>query len=192
MASSGEVTALLRRWGSGDSDARDELMPLIYDNLKQLAAKAMRAENAGHTLRPTALVHEVYLRLAGGDTPWQDRIHFFAITSRAMRRVLVDHAKARRAQKRGGGNEVMALNEDVFASPEKDVVGVLALDGAMDRLAAIDPRKAELLEMIYFGGMTMDECGEALGISRTTAHREAAFAKAWLMKELQSVKHAAG
>jgi RNA polymerase sigma factor (TIGR02999 family) len=185
MESSGMVTALLRRWGDGDSSARDELIPLIYGNLKQLAAKAMRNENPGHTLRPTALVNEVYLRLAGGETPWQDRIHFFAITSRVMRRILVDHAKARRSQKRGGGGHAVTLNEEVFASPGDDVVGVLALDVAMEKLAAIDSRKAELLEMIYFGGMTLEECGKALGISTTTVHREASFAKAWLMKELQ-------
>lgn len=188
MASASDVTSLLQRWGQGDTAARDQLIPLIYDNLRNLARSAMQQENPGHTLRPTALAHEAFLRLAGGSTPWHDRVHFFAVTARLMRRVLVDHANARRAQKRGGGNAHAAVFQEDMAVVElvSDPVGVIALDRAMHNLAAIDPRKAELLEMLYFAGMTLEECGAALGISTTTVHREASFAKAWLRKELHS------
>lgn len=183
-----DVTVLLQRWGQGDEMARDQLMPLIYENLRNLARAAMRQESPGNTLRPTALANEAYLRLAspGASIRWRDRVHFFAITARVMRRVLVDHANARRALKRGGGKVGGGefREEMAFSGLGAHPVDLIALDRAVRKLAAADPRKAELLEMLYFAGMTLEECGVALGISTTTAHREASFAKAWLRKEL--------
>jgi RNA polymerase sigma factor (TIGR02999 family) len=182
-APSTPVTILLRRWREGDSDARDELIPLVYENLSSLAARSMSHESPGHTLRPTALVHEAYLRMAAGGVPWNDRLHFFAVASRVMRRVLIDHAKARSAGKRGGGAEAIAL-DDHLASRTTDPVDLLALDAALTRLAAFDARKAELVEMVYFGGMTLEECGHALQLSTATAQRDLASARAWLLKQL--------
>jgi RNA polymerase sigma factor (TIGR02999 family) len=173
------VTQLLRAWRAGEPAALDELMPLVYDELRRLARRHLRAEAPGNTLSPTALVHEAFLRLVDADVPWQDRVHFLAVGARIMRRVLVDRGRARRAQKRGAG---VAPVEETVADPAsgEPAVELLALDLALDELARIDERKAQAVELIYFGGLSYDEVAEALGISRATAHRDLRLAKAWL------------
>jgi RNA polymerase sigma-70 factor, ECF subfamily len=177
------ITQLLRQWSSGDKSALDELMPVVYDQLHKLAARYLRAERPGHTLRATALVNEAYLRLVDADVAWQDRVHFFAVSARLLRRILVDHAKATKRQKRGAGAEMIPLDEAVVVgahSPD----GLLALDTALKNLAAQDLRKSEIIELLCFGGLTYDETAAALNISPATVHRELKLAKAWLHREL--------
>ncbi len=178
------VTQLLAAWRSGDTGHLDRLLPLVYAELHQLAQRQMRAERPGHTLQATALVHEAFLRLSGADVPWQDRVHFFALAANTMRRVLVDHAKARRRGKRGGGAAHLPLEEalHVRESPSEDVE---ALDEALERLAARDARKARVVELHYFAGLNYDEIAEALSISPATVDRDLRFAKAWLFADLR-------
>jgi RNA polymerase sigma-70 factor, ECF subfamily len=177
------MTLLLRQWGGGDKAALDELMPVVYDQLHRLAARCLRSENPNHTLRATALVNEAYLRLIDFDVPWQDRIHFFAVSARLLRRILVDHAKASKRQKRGGGVAAITLDEALIVGPQISA-GLLDLDEAMQRLAAQDQRKSEIIELLCFGGLTYDETAAALNISPATVHRELKLAKAWLHREL--------
>ena len=143
----------------------------------------MRSERPDHTLRATALVHEAYLRLVDADVAWQDRVHFFAVSARLLRRILVDHAKANRRQKRGGGAETISLDEAVMIGPQS-TGGIVELDSALQRLAAHDPRKSDIIELLCFGGLTYDEAAAALKISPATVHRELTMAKAWLHREL--------
>jgi RNA polymerase sigma factor (TIGR02999 family) len=180
-----EVTSLLRSWRKGDSEALDRLVPLVYAELKVIAGRLMRGERPDHTLQATALVHEAYVRLGGAEVDWQGRSHFFAVAAKQMRRILVDHAKARRREKRGGGAERVTLDAVVAVSAEP-VPELVELDLALDRLAALDARKAEILELHYFGGLTYAEIGEALSVSPATVDRDLRFAKAWLNRELQS------
>jgi RNA polymerase sigma factor (TIGR02999 family) len=177
------MTLLLRQWGGGDKAALDELMPVVYDQLHRLAARCLRSENPNHTLRATALVNEAYLRLIDFDVPWQDRIHFFAVSARLLRRILVDHAKASKRQKRGGGVAAITLDEALIVGPQISA-GLLDLDEAMQRLAAQDQRKSEIIELLCFGGLTYDETAAALNMSPATVHRELKLAKAWLHREL--------
>ena len=177
------VTRLLKEWGGGNKDALDELMPLVYQQLRKLASISLRSERPDHTLRATALVHEAYLRLVEADVAWQDRVHFFAVSARLLRRILVDHAKANKRQKRGGGAEAVALDEAIMIGPQT-TGGIIELDLAMQRLAALDQRKSEIIELLCFGGLTYDETAEALKISPATVHRELKLAKAWLHREL--------
>jgi RNA polymerase sigma factor (TIGR02999 family) len=177
------MTLLLRQWGNGDKAALDELMPIVYDQLHKLASRAMRAERPGNTLRATALVHEAYLRLIDSEVEWQDRVHFFAVSARLLRRILVDHAKANRRDKRGGGAEKIPLDEAVMVGPQS-TAGLLELDLALEHLAAQDKRKSEVVELICFGGLTYDETAGALHISPATVHRELQLARAWLHREL--------
>jgi RNA polymerase sigma factor (TIGR02999 family) len=177
------VTQLLRQWGSGSKEALDELMPVVYEQLRKLASRCLRAERPDHTLRATALVHEAYLRLVDADVAWEDRVHFYAVSARMLRRILVDHAKAHRRDKRGGGAEKITLDEAVMIGPQADA-GILDLDEALVRLAAHDQRKSELIELLFFGGLTYDEAAGALKISPATVHRELTMAKAWLHREL--------
>lgn len=177
------VTELLRQWGSGDKQALDQLMPLVYDQLRKLAARCLRAERADHTLAATALVHEAYLHLIDVDVAWNDRIHFFAVSARILRRILVEHAKAHNRKKRGGGAQKVQLDEAIVVGP-KSSDRVLELDEALKRLAAHDPRKSEIVELLCFGGLTYDETAAALEISSATVHRELIMAKAWLRREL--------
>lgn len=181
--SSPAMTQLLKQWSSGDKAALDKLMPVVYDQLHKLASRCLRSERPDHTLRATALVHEAYLRLIDADVAWQDRIHFFAVSARLLRRILVDHAKANKRQKRGGGAEMIPLDEAIVVSPDS-TVGLLELDAAMERLAAQDQRKSEIVELLCFGGLTYDETAAALKISPATVHREIKLAKAWLHREL--------
>jgi RNA polymerase sigma-70 factor, ECF subfamily len=178
-----QVTQLLDKWRHGDESAVNELMPLLYDELRALAARQMSAERGSHTLQATALVNEAYLRLAGVDVPYQDRKHFFSVAARTMRRVLVDHAKTRNRKKRGGKQARVTLEEGLVMSPEPGA-DVAALDEALSRLEAEDARKAKVIELHFFGGLTYDEVAEALEISPATVHRELRMAKAWLYREL--------
>jgi RNA polymerase sigma-70 factor, ECF subfamily len=177
------VTRLLKEWGGGNKEALDELMPVVYQQLRKLASICLRAERPDHTLRATALVHEAYLRLVDADVAWQDRVHFFAVSARLLRRILVDHAKAGKRQKRGGGAEMIAFDEAVMVGPRTSG-GIVELDYALQRLAALDPRKSDMIELLCFGGLTYDEAAAALKISPATVHRELKLAKAWLHREL--------
>jgi RNA polymerase sigma factor (TIGR02999 family) len=177
------VTRLLREWGGGKKEALDELMPVVYQQLHKLASICLRSERPDHTLRATALVHEAYLRLVDAEVTWQDRVHFFAVSATLLRRILVDHAKAAKRQKRGAGAETVVLDEAIMIGPQSSG-GIIELDLAMQRLAALDQRKSEIIELLCFGGLTYDETAEALKISPATVHRELKMAKAWLHREL--------
>jgi len=192
MASDREfVTQLLQQWGSGNKEALDQLMPLVYDQLKRLASNCLRAERPHHTLRATALVHEAYLRLVESDVNFQDRVHFYAVSARILRRILVDYARSQKRQKRGGEFEKIPLDDAVLVGPQADR-GIIALDDAMKRLAAQDQRKSDLIELLFFGGLTYDEAAEALKVSPATVHRELTLAKAWLHRELAQGESSAG
>jgi len=177
------VTQLLRQWSGGDKQALDQLVPFVYDQLRKLASNCLRAERPDHTLRATALVHEAYVRLVDAEVAWQDRVHFFAVSARLLRRILVDHAKSRNREKRGGEFQKVPLDEAVLVGPESSA-GVVELDEALQRLAAQDQRKADLIELLFFGGLTYEETAAALHISPATVHRELKLAKAWLYREL--------
>ncbi len=178
------VTDLLMAWRSGDDNALGRLMPLVQAELHRLAQRYMSMERPDYTLQATALVNEAYLRLVGSDVDWKDRAHFFAVAAQVMRRILVDHARAQRRAKRGGGAEKVALEHTVLMSPERSG-DLVALDDALDDLAELDKRKARVVEYHFFGGLTYDETAEALGISAATVHRELRLAKAWLYNRLQ-------
>ncbi len=177
------VTRLLRQWSSGNKQALDQLMPVVYDQLRRLASNCLRAERPDHTLRATALVHEAYVRLVDSEVAWEDRVHFFAVSARMLRRILVDHAKSNNRKKRGGEFQQIPLDEAVLVGPRSDK-GIVELDDALQRLAAQDQRKSELIELLFFGGLTYDEAASALKISPATVHRELTLAKAWLYREL--------
>ncbi len=177
------VTQLLQQWSGGNKQALDELMPVVYEQLRRIASNCLRAERPDHTLRATALVHEAYVRLIDSDVTWQDRVHFFAVSARMLRRILVDHARSRNREKRGGEFEKIPLDEAVIVGPESDR-GIVELDDALQRLAVQDPRKSELIELLFFGGLTYDEAAAALKVSPATVHRELVLAKAWLYREL--------
>ena len=192
-----DVTGLLAAWGAGDRAALDALLPLVYEELRRQARAALRREGAGHTLQPTALVHEAYLRLAdarphGRAGPWRSRGEFFGVAARCMRQVLVDAARTRHAAKRGGGAAAVTLGDAVAAAPaggdEVAGVDVLALDAALDRLAALDPGQARLVELRYFAGLTLDDTAAALGVSPATVSREWSVARRWLRRELEAAR----
>ena len=177
------VTQLLKEWGAGNKEALDQLMPLVYDQLRSLAGRCLAGERPGHTLRATDLVHEAYVRLVRIEPDFNNRVHFFAVAARLLRRILVDHARANLRQKRGAGAEKIALDEGVVVGAQAPS-SILELDDALERLAAQDRRKSEIVEMLYFGGMTYEETAAALAISPATVHRELRLAKAWLHREL--------
>ena len=180
------VTELLGKWSQGDQAALTELTPLIYEELRRLAHREMGAERPYHTLQTTALVNEAYLRLADQtNAQWQNRAHFFAVAARAMRRILVSYARSQRAQKRGGGAPKMELDEAALVSPEESQQ-IIDLHEALERLAALDSRKAQIVELKYFGGLNYDEMAEVLKISPVTVRRDWRFAKAWLYTQLQN------
>jgi RNA polymerase sigma factor (TIGR02999 family) len=180
----GEVTRLLVAWSEGDQAARDRLIPVVYDELRRRAAGHLRRERRGHTLRPTDLVHETYLRLSAQNSRWQNREQFFAVATRLMRRILVDHARRRAAAKRAGGLRVTLAAEGVAAS-DRDSPDLLDLDAALDELAALDERQVRLVELRYFAGMSIAEAARVLGLSPATVSREWALAKAWLYRRLR-------
>lgn len=182
-----EVTELLHAWAAGQAGASDELVPLVYAELRRQARRVLGREGSGHTLQATALVHEAWLRLDGQhDARWQSRTQFLAVAAQTMRRVLVDHARARGALKRGGGATRVTLGEASHAPAASEDVDVLALDDALARLATLDPRKARLVELRYFAGLSMPEAAAALGISLATVGREWAVARMWLRRELRA------
>lgn len=179
-----EVTELLHAWSGGDAAARDRLVPLVYEELRRRAAAHLRRERAGHTLEPTALVHETYLRLVDQKRAvWQNRSQFFAVASQMMRRILVDRARARRTNKRSGQWTRVTLSEAPNAL-QPPPVDVLDLDAALTRLAAFDPRKSQIAELRFFGGLSLEETGAALGLSLATVERDWQAARAWLFKSL--------
>ncbi len=178
-----DVTALIREWRSGDDDALERLIPMVYAELKALAGRSLRRERPDHTLEATALVHEAYGRLVDADIDFADRAHFFAVAARTMRRVLVDYARARARLKRGGPRVDLTLDEQL-ASVQERPEEFLALDEALERLAALDDRKAKVVELHYFGGLTYAEIAEALGVSDVTVFRDLRLARAWLADEL--------
>ncbi len=179
-----EVTQLLRAWMRGEDGARDELYHLVYDELHRLAHRYMSRENPGHTLQTTALVNEAYLKLAdASNLNLQDRVHFFAVSANVMRRILVDHARANRAERRGGEAQQITLNE-IIEIPQAQNKDVLALNDALDNLAKIDERKSRIVELRYFGGLSVEETAEVMKVSADTVMRDWRFAKAWLQREL--------
>jgi RNA polymerase sigma factor (TIGR02999 family) len=178
------IARLLHDARTRQGNAADELLPIVYDQLRSLAQAYLNGERPGHTLAATALVHEAYLRLADVDIEWQDRVHFFAVAARQMRRVLVDHARARGRGKRGGGDERVPWEAALLAVSEQPV-DVVDVDEALDRLAGFDARKSEIVELVYFGGLTADEVGQTLAISPATVQRELKMAKAWLHTQLK-------
>jgi len=180
------VTELLAEWSHGDNAALAELTPLVYEELRRLAHHFMEGQRPDHTLQTTALVDEAYLRLADQTDPrWQNRAHFFAVAARAMRQILVNYAKSSRAQKRGGGALKVELDEAAIVSPEESKE-IVDLHEALERLAALDSRKAQVVELKYFGGLNYDEIAEVLKIARVTVRRDWEFAKLWLYTELHS------
>jgi RNA polymerase sigma factor (TIGR02999 family) len=183
-APSEDVTALLNELRRGNTEAGNRLIPLVYQELRRIAAIHLRRESPQHSLQPTALVHEAYLRLVNlKEIDWQSRSHFFAISATVMRRILVDHARARGAAKRGEGWSLVDVDEAVVPSPARPAE-VLALDEALNRLAVLDPRQSKIVELRFFAGMSEEETGEVLGISARTVKRDWRVAKAWLYEEL--------
>lgn len=200
-SNSGRVTQLLAAWSSGDQQALNELMPLVYGELRRLAQSHLRRERPGHTLQRTVLVHEAFLRLVNQkEVQWQGRAHFLGLASRLMRRILVDHARARLAAKRGDGAHHVSFDDAIgtpdgeveidsdpeapLVTPDQPMIDLVALDDALIRLEAMDPQQGKIVELRFFGGLTMEETAQALGISVATVKRDWAVAKAWLHREL--------
>ena len=175
---------LLNRLRAGDADAGRELLPVLYDELKRIAGRQFRGQAVGHTLQPTILVHEAFLRLVGKPAAFQDRAHFFAVAATAMRQILVNHARASNADKRGGGAKAVALNHDVPDTAGGSEIDVLALNEALEELARIDQRKHRVIELRFFAGLTVEEIAEAMGLSKTTIESEWRAARAWLNVKL--------
>ena len=184
MAKPESVTQLLIEWRAGDERALEKLTPLVYEELRKLARRYMQAERVGHTLQPTAVVHEAFERLIDMDVSWKDRAHFYAVAARLMRRILVDHAKSHLRAKRGAGVTKMSLTEGM-AGENDDSVELLEIDKALNRLSEFDERKSAIVELHYFGGLTYNETAEALEISPATVHRDLRLAKAWMLQEIQ-------
>ena len=182
-----EVTRIINRVQQGDPQAAAELLPLVYDELRQIAAAKMAHEMAGHTLQPTALVHEAWLRLAGadGEAQFQNRAHFFGAAAEAMRRILIDRARRKQAVRHGGDQQRVDLEAIEIAAPAEDEE-LLAVNEALDRFATVDARKAELVKLRYFAGLTTEEAAQVLGISEPTAKRWWAYARAWLFSEVKA------
>ena len=180
----GEVTLLLRAMKGGDNSAADRLLPLVYNELHRLAKSYMRRERADHTLQPTALINEAYVRLAGANVDWQSRQHFIGVAANIMRRVLVDHARAHNAGIRGGGLQYVAIEEGGAVSPERSM-DLLALDDALEKLEKLNPRQAKIVELRYFAGLSVEQVGGLLSISVRSVKRDWALARIWLLSELQ-------
>ena len=186
MAHADSPTALLLAWGRGDAGAFDRLVPLVHEELRRLAIRYMRRERPGHTLQATALVNEAYMRLIEIDrVQWQDRAHFLAVSARTMRRILVDSARARGNRKRGGDVPKVSLDDRLVAAPMSDPA-LVALDEALVALEALHPRKSQVVELRHFGGLTIEEVGEALHVSPDTVKRDWRFAKLWLLRALSA------
>ena len=180
---SSDVTRMLREWSAGDASAADRLLPLVYAELRRIAAGYLRRERTGHTLQPTALVNEAWLRLGNQASPWQNRAHFLGVAAGAMRRVLVDHARRRQAQKRGGRELRVTLTDGMTAGAGNEL-DLVRLDEALERLAALDGRQARMVTMRFFAGLTVEETAAALGVSEKTVKRDWSAARAFLHREL--------
>ena len=186
IASQQEVTRLLVRLTDGDRGVLDDLLPVVYGELRRLAASYLRKERVGHTLQPTALVHEAYMRLVDQtQVQWQNRAHFFGVAAQMMRRILVDHARGRQAEKRGGEYQKLSLDENIDVSGDRSAE-LVALDEALDRLAQLDPQKSRIVELRFFGGLSVEETAEVIGVSAPTVKRQWRMAKAWLYGQVQN------
>jgi RNA polymerase sigma-70 factor (ECF subfamily) len=186
MSATHELTRLLTEWVRGNQNALDDLTPLVYRELRQLAASYLRKEREGHTLQPTALVHEAYLRLVDQKSPtWQDRSHFFGVAARLMRQILVDHARRRKAGKRAGSRVKVSLDEALTFQQERSR-DLVALDIGLSALEKLDPRKCKAVELRYFGGLSLEEIAQALDVSAVTVRRDLRMAEAWLRHEMQN------
>jgi RNA polymerase sigma factor (TIGR02999 family) len=184
----GQITGLLRAWGDGDETALEQLMPLVEAELRRLAKAYMRRERQGHTLQTTALVHEAFIRLVDGrQIRWNDRAHFLGISARLMRRVLVDHARTRGGQKRGGRAQRVTFDDALAVAPEPSI-DLIALDCALEALAAVDLRKARVVELRFFGGLNIEETADVLHLSTDTIERDWRLAKLWLLRELEGTR----
>jgi RNA polymerase sigma factor (TIGR02999 family) len=179
-----QLTGLLHRWRHGDRAALDQMMPLVYEQLRHIAERHMSAAGSGHTLRTTALVHEAYLKMMGSGGAIESRAHFFAVAARAMRHVLADHARAHSRGKRGGGIQRIPFEESLAVTP--DGARIVEIDESLRRLEEVDERKARTIELLFFGGLTYKEAAEVLNISEATLHRELKLAKAWLHRDLNA------
>jgi RNA polymerase sigma factor (TIGR02999 family) len=181
-----EVTELLREWSAGHAEARDRLMRVVYEPLRAIAERHFGRERGGHTLQPTALVHELYMKFADQrHVAFRDRVHFYAVAAHVMRRILVDHARRKQSDKRGGGAAVLTLDAALEVCAEQDF-DLVELDAAMEHLAAIFPQQAQIVELRFYGGLTLDETAEALRMSASTVSREWAMARAWLRGALST------
>lgn len=179
-----EITHLLQEWSGGNSRALDQLMPLVYAELHHTARRYMAREHSGRTIQATALIHEVYVRLVDSAAAnWQDRAHFFAVCARLMRQILTDFARSRHSQKRGGGAENITFNDSLY-SPKEQTTDLVRLDDALNQLARIDQRKSQVVELRFFGGLSVEETAEVLKISKETVKRDWSFAKLWLLREM--------
>lgn len=186
MSSTHDITKLLRAWSAGDHQALDALTPLVYQELHRTARRYLAHERPNHTLQATALIDEVYVRLLNSnELTWQDRNHFFAVCARLMRRILTDFARSRQYAKRGGGARPVTFDENLFITPEP-TAGLVALDVALDGLAAIDKRKSEVVELRFFGGLSVAETADVLGVSGETVKRDWRLAKLWLLREMEA------
>lgn len=185
MSEESPITSLLQSWQAGDEAALSVLTDQVYEELHRIAARLFRRENPGHTLQPTALVNEAFINLAGANVSWQDRAHFFALAARMMRRILVDHVRARNASKRGGSSVPVTLQEELVGAEQTDE-RLEELDEAITELAGVDERKARLVEMQIFGGLTFEEMAEVSGLSTSTLDRELRTAKAWLKQAINA------
>jgi RNA polymerase sigma-70 factor, ECF subfamily len=180
-----QITQLLKDWSEGNPEGLDELMPLVYDELHRQASRYLRKERSNHTLQTTALINEAYLKLINQrDVEWQNRAHFFAIAAQAMRRILVDYARERHREKRGGAAENLPLEEALQISVNEKSIDLIALDEALNRLAKMDKRQARVVELRYFSGLSIDETAEVLGIANSTVRLDWNLAKAWLKQEI--------
>jgi RNA polymerase sigma factor (TIGR02999 family) len=189
MDDKSSVTQLLAEWSAGNQSVLDRLFPLVYDELRRTARNYLRRENAEHTLQPTALVHEAFLRLTEQrQVQWQNRAHFFAIAAKMMRRVLINHAESKHAEKRGGSGQQKIELDEALAFCEQRDIDLLALDKALNKLSELDPQLGQIVEMKFFGGLTNEEAAEVLNISLATVKREWATAKTWLLRELSGSK----
>ncbi len=178
-----DVTKLLADWSKGDRAALEALMPLVYGELRRVAARYLKQEKQGHTLSATALVHEAYLRLVNQKVPWQNRAHFFSVAAQMMRRILVDHARSHQYAKRGGGALTLQLDQAV-ATPAHREIDLVALDDALHSLAKLDERQSRMVELRFFAGLSIEETSEVMGVSAPTVKREWASARAWLYREI--------
>lgn len=185
-----DVTQILLDWSRGDPEAPDKLMPLVYDELRRIASQYLRRERADHTLQPTALVHEAYLKLVDQQrVSWQNRAHFFAIAAQAMRRILVSYARQHLAAKRGGPRQRLTLDEAMGAAQQREV-DLIALDEAMTNLEAIDPQQSRIIELRFFGGLSVEETAQVIGVSPATVKREWTMARAWLHRRMSATSEA--